>query len=108
MTRKTIAKMKAKMLAPDAMLTGSNFMSVSECLLLRWLSYHHNKVTTGPARRLIDFDRDLRDGAVLAGVILSHCPFMGAQDKPLATVCWTPKTDAEYRANAMVCVGLLS
>jgi hypothetical protein len=31
------AKLKAKLLSPDAALTGSNFMNVSECLLLRWL-----------------------------------------------------------------------
>ena len=102
-----LAKLKAKMLAPDALLTGSNFMSVPECLLLRWLAYHHNKVTLGPARRLVDFDRDLRDGSVLAGVILSHCPFLGDSGKPLCSIHWTPKSEDEYLANANAVVAAL-
>lgn len=97
-----LAKLKAKMLAPDSLLTSSNFMGVSECLLLRWVSYHHNKVTLGPARRVVDFDRDLRDGTVLAGLILSHCPFFGDAGQALSTIVWVPKTEDEYTANNKV------
>jgi hypothetical protein len=92
------------MLSPDALLTSSNFMNVSECLLLRWLSYHHNKVTLGPARRVVDFDRDLRDGTVLAGLILSHCPYLGDSGQPLCGIVWLPKSEDDYVANATVSV----
>jgi hypothetical protein len=46
----------------------SNVLSAAETALLRWLSLCHYK-QTGSWTRVIAFDRDLRDGTVLASVI---------------------------------------
>ena len=100
------AKAKAKLLAPDSLLTGSNFMNVSECLLLRWLSYHHNVVAGNSGdtpRRVVDFDRDLHDGVVLARVVLSHCPHLGDDGRELANLKWRPANEEDYIYNTQVC-----
>ncbi len=97
-----IAKARAKQLAPDSMLTSSNFMNVSECLLLRWLSYHHNTVAPESPRRVVDLDRDLRDGVVLARVVLSHCPQLKEPGRELADMRWTPATEDDYFRNVQV------
>lgn len=70
--------------APDRLLAPSNVMAVSELVLLRWAQYHHNQVFTHMPRRVVDPHRDLRDGTVVAGILRSHCPFLGEEGQPLA------------------------
>lgn len=75
-----LARTTRSAFAPDRLLVPSNVLAVPELVLLRWAQYHHNSVFPGMPRRIIDPHRDLRDGTVLAGILLSHCPFL-AEDE---------------------------
>ena len=52
----------------DPALAGSNVYSVSEGILLKWLTYHFTAMAPPQPRRIVNFDRDLRDGAVLCAL----------------------------------------
>ena len=79
----------------DFQLSKSNVYSVSECILLKWVNYHHQKVVGGEeaqdvsgagasssssskgkggAKIIQSFDEDLRDCVVYSSLILSHIP----------------------------------
>jgi hypothetical protein len=88
-----VAEKISHFFAPDAALAGSNLHSPPELLLLRWAGWHSARMwramggaAEGPAaprRRLIDFERDFVDGAVLARVLLSHAPELGKPRRAL-------------------------
>ena len=98
-----LGRAKKRAFAPDRLLTPSNFLSISEGLLARWLQYHHNRVFHEAPRRVVDFARDLKDGVVLAGVILSHAPQLKLEDGPLHNFNRQPMGNSELRGN-MQCV----
>lgn len=50
----------------------SNVYSVSETILLKWMTFHHNKVNPMHPKIITNFDADLHDGVVLASLIKSH------------------------------------
>jgi len=56
----------------DPSMTKSNVYSVSETILLKWMSYHYNMMNNMHPRNLSNFDLDLRDGTVFAALIRSH------------------------------------
>ncbi|XP_043927775.1 cilia- and flagella-associated protein 47 [Protopterus annectens] len=70
---------------PDPL--SSNIYSTSERILLTWLNVHYEKkrkviwehsIKGGvpPMRWIINFDRDLLDGLVLATLLAAYCPFL--------------------------------
>ena len=46
----------------DPALSGSNMYSVSEGVLLKWLTYHYAAMAPPKPKRITNFDKDLRDG----------------------------------------------
>ena len=56
----------------DAQMTKSNIYSVSETILLKWMSYHYNQVNQMHPRLLSNFDADLQDSTVFAALIRNH------------------------------------
>lgn len=56
----------------EPVMSKSNIYSVPETILLKWLTYHYNKVNPMHPRQIINFDYDLRDGIVFASLIKSH------------------------------------
>lgn len=60
-------------------LGGSNCFSATECALLHWLTLHWRKAApdkaVGELERIYSLDQ-LRDGHVLAALLLSHAPFL--------------------------------
>ena len=52
----------------------SNIYSPAESILLEWLSYHSHRSNPLHPRQVVDFQKSLTDGLVLAGVIQSHIP----------------------------------
>ena len=54
-------------------MTQSNLYSVSETILLKWLTAHYRNMFPLEAKTITNFDLDLQDGVVLATVIRSHC-----------------------------------
>jgi hypothetical protein len=99
--RSIVGKAKKQALAADPALTKSNVFNVNELVLARWLSYHHNRAFPKLPRRVVDFQRDLRDGVVVAGVLLNHCPFLGEEGWPLnrEKLHMNPVGDEEIRSN---------
>ncbi|KAA0151378.1 hypothetical protein FNF29_04577 [Cafeteria roenbergensis] len=99
--RAGVTQAKRKAFAPDAALSRSNVFSVPELVLARWVAFHHNKALPDLPRRVVDFQRDLRDGVVVAGVLLSHCPFLGEEGWPLHKdqLVLAPASEGDMRAN---------
>lgn len=92
-------------LAADGGLSPSNAYSVHEGLLLRWLSYHHNRMCPKEqARKVVDFVADLKDGVVLVRLLLSHAPDLGLPGRVLDVnaghVHMQPETARHERENA--------
>lgn len=56
----------------DSLMTKSNIYSVSETILLKWMTYHFNMVNTMHPRVITNFDTDLQDSTVFAALIRSH------------------------------------
>lgn len=78
-----LRKAVAEFLSADAQLEGSNLYSIPELLLMRWLSYHHNRINITATRRIVDFGHDLSDGSVLVFLLLSHAPELGKPGRVL-------------------------
>jgi hypothetical protein len=57
----------------------SNIYTVSEGVLLEWLSFHYNRSATLATQQklLLDFVEPLRDGLVLGQVLAAHVPSLG-------------------------------
>jgi hypothetical protein len=53
-------------------MTKSNVYSVPETILLKWMTYHYNKMNTMHPMTITNFDADLHDGQVFASLIRSH------------------------------------
>ena len=88
---------------PDPALQGSNVISPSEAVLLRWLAYHNHRVNSpspdaagglGGGRRLVNFDSDLADGTVFLSALIAHVPDLTlpghALDPDAAAAAGTP------------------
>ncbi len=84
----------------DPALAGSNVYSVSEGILLKWLTYHFTAMAPPQPRRIVNFDRDLRDGAVLCALLQSHVPALASQGRPLYGFQRNPTTPEHARQNA--------
>lgn len=56
-------------------MSKSNVYTQSECILLRWLEYHYNKLNAHDPIQLITFDKDV-NLSVIGAVIISHCPWL--------------------------------
>jgi len=69
---KSLPGMPSSEATVDALMQQSNCYSVAECILLKWMQYHHNKMDPMHPRRLTNFDKDLQDGHVFASLVRSH------------------------------------
>lgn len=70
---KTLPGMSPQDAAVDPTMTKSNVYSVSETILLKWMSYHYNLMNPmHGVRQITNFDADLSDSTVFAALIRSH------------------------------------
>ena len=53
-------------------MTKSNVYSVPETILLKWMTYHYNRMNQMHPMTITNFDADLHDGQVFASLIKSH------------------------------------
>ncbi len=101
----TEVKKKKRRKKDDPALVGSNVYSVSEGLLLKWLTYHY--VVLGPEnpKRLTNFEEDLKDGSVLCHLLQSHVPNIAASGRPLFGFKRNPASDEDNKLNATKFIG---
>lgn len=72
----------------DNTMTSSNVYSLAETILLKWLTYHYNKVNNMHPKNITNFDADLHDGLVIAALIKSH--YGNAKNvKEMKPVCYS-------------------
>ena len=92
-------KKKKRKPKADPALAGSNIYSVSEGLLLKWLTYHF--VSLGPEnpRRITNFEEDLRDGSVLCHLLQSHVPTIASNGRPLFGFKRNPQSAEDNKIN---------
>ncbi|XP_075446373.1 cilia- and flagella-associated protein 47 isoform X3 [Ascaphus truei] len=94
----------------------SNIYSTSERILLTWLNVHYEKMRktawkdcqkgdVPPTRWIINFDRDLLDGLVLAAQVAAYCPYLISTH---FTFMYTnPETPEECLHNCLILVNAL-
>lgn len=93
-----------KVTAADASLAGSNFYSVSEVILLKWMSYHFAHAMPNDAKRVTNFGADLQSGLVFYSVLANHWP---ALESFKETLKLEPKTEEDLLANAEAVLAML-
>lgn len=70
----------------EAALATSNAYNISENLLIKWLNYHVTATMPSAVKSgagVCDLERELRDGAVLCHVLVSHIPKLKEPGMPL-------------------------
>jgi len=101
---KMVPGVEEKATGTDAALVGSNMYSVSESILLKWMSYHFMKAMPTFASRVSNFDTCLRSGLVFYSLLVQHWPaletFYNALKKPA-------KSDEQCMENASVVLDML-
>ena len=94
-----------KLNVPEYYTVGSNIISTSENLLLRWLEVHYEKQRIGLTKRIKNFGDDLRDGHVFSAVIQSY---VGNNSlKSLGFMRNNPQNKDDYTYNASKIMGAL-
>ena len=79
----------------EAVMTQSNIYSLQENILLKWLSTQFAAVFPMTAKKVRNFDQDLLDGTVFAGVIQSYVGGAGS----LAKVKYGSLSEEQKRGN---------
>lgn len=81
---------------PSQYLEKSNFLSVSESILLHWCEEAYHEVLFKEVR-LMNFDRDFKSGVVLAAVIERY-----AKNSLTARLAVDAKTEEDDKKNAKI------
>ncbi|KFV87105.1 Calponin homology domain-containing protein 2, partial [Struthio camelus australis] len=91
----------------------SNIYSPHERIILTWLNKHYEKNRkivwkdcqkgeVPPMRWVVNFDRDLLDGLVLAAQLAAYCPYLIATH--FVRMYTTPRTPEQYLHNCLILV----
>ncbi|CAG9335550.1 unnamed protein product [Blepharisma stoltei] len=88
----------------DAGMTSSNIYSVSECILLKWLSYHYECIHPHTPKKISNFESDLSDGTVISSVIQSHI----GNVKALGNIKVNPNSEEQRSQNCEKVIAGLS
>ncbi|XP_013925799.1 PREDICTED: calponin homology domain-containing protein 2-like, partial [Thamnophis sirtalis] len=94
-------------------LLSSNIYSSSEIILLIWMNRHFEKTRKivwknckkgdiPPKRWILNFDRDLHDGLVLAAQVASYCPYLISTH--FVNMYTHPTSSEQYLHNALILV----
>jgi len=59
---RALAGMEASATSTDPNMSHSNIFSLSENILLKWMSHHYAKQNVLTPKRCVNFDADLADG----------------------------------------------
>eukprot|EP00798_Chlamydomonas_sp_ICE-L_P015727 gene15727-21848_t len=99
-----ISELEALM-PPDANIIGSNLYSVSESVLLAWMTMHYSRAFPDIAQRVTNFDEDLKSGLVVFSLLSGYWPALGSRKDVLHT---TPTSEADFLDNNELVVRLMS
>ncbi|XP_015276849.1 PREDICTED: cilia- and flagella-associated protein 47 [Gekko japonicus] len=91
----------------------SNIYSPPERILLTWMNRHYEKTRKivwkdclkgdiPPTRWIVNFDRDLQDGLVLAAQVASYCPYLISTH--FVNMYTSPNTSEQYFHNCLVLI----
>ncbi|XP_053166997.1 cilia- and flagella-associated protein 47 isoform X2 [Hemicordylus capensis] len=91
----------------------SNIYSPSERILLAWMNRHYEKTRKivwkdcqkgdiPPTRWIVNFDRDLLDGLVLAAQVANYCPYLISTH--FVNMYTNPETSEQYLHNCLILV----
>jgi hypothetical protein len=69
---KTIPGIEGDATNIEPWMTSSNLYSVSESILLKWMTHHYSLMHPHTPKKISNFDLDIMDGTVFAAVIQSH------------------------------------
>lgn len=69
---KSLPGMESDSASIEPWMTSSNLFSVSENILLKWMSYHYANMHPHTPKKLTNFEADLMDGTIFAAVMQSH------------------------------------
>ncbi|KAK3255401.1 hypothetical protein CYMTET_35412 [Cymbomonas tetramitiformis] len=89
----------------DTTLAGSNIYSVSENLLLKWMTLHFQRALPSYAMRITNFDVDLQNGLAFYSLFVSHWPSMESFYTSMHKPC---KIESHYSDNAKVVLEMLA
>jgi len=92
---KTLPGMSPEQTGIDASMTQSNIYSLSENILLKWLTCHFASAYPMTSRKVRNFDQDLLDGTVLAAVVQNHIGAVGS----LLKVKFNALSEEQKKAN---------
>lgn len=89
---------------PDSSLAGSNFFSVPETILLKWLSLHFAAVfPTGPlGDRVLNFGADLADGLVFYALLIRHWPALESRYRDSVVLRPSSREDVVRNADTIL------
>lgn len=69
---KTLPGIEPESATIEPWMTSSNLFSISENIILKWMSYHYANMHPHTPKKLTNFEADLMDGTVFAAVMQSH------------------------------------
>jgi hypothetical protein len=78
----------------DVTMTKSNIYSVSETILLKWMSYHYNQINPMHPKQITNFSSDLQNSLVFEALIRNHY----GEPEAFKTFRKNP-TDVNHRVN---------
>ncbi|QDZ22861.1 hypothetical protein HOP50_09g54090 [Chloropicon primus] len=84
--------------------TKSNVYSVSETILLKWMTAHFFQALPGVATCITNFDHDLRNGLAFYSLLVGYWPSLGGYSKSLKK---NPRGDNQVRENAELVIRML-
>ena len=89
---------------PDSSLAGSNFFSVPETILLKWLSLHFAAVfPIGPlGDRVLNFGADLEDGLVFYALLIRHWPALESRYRDSVVLRPSSREDVVRNADTIL------
>ena len=87
-----------KLIINESLIDGSNFLSQSECILLRWLEIAIEIQNTSQSKRLINFSTDMKSCLSIASIIQLYAGVNCSKNlKAVKIIC---QTEDDFRFNA--------
>ena len=89
----------------DRSMSGSNLYSISECVLLKWMTGHYLKAMPSTAARVTNFGTPLRDSMVFYSLLVSHWPPLESYYSLMKKSC---RKESDFTENANTVVRMMS